>query len=60
MIIRSIIPHLTFQVECREDEIEEATEIANQLADKLQKMRSRGINQKFSNLKAMKDYLEVL
>jgi hypothetical protein len=36
MIIRSIIPYLTFQVECKEDEIEEATEIAHKLADKLQ------------------------
>ena len=60
MIIRSIIPHLVFQVECKDSEISEATNIANDLAAKLIKLGGKPINQKFPNLKTMKSYLEAL
>jgi len=60
MIIRSIIPHLVFQVECKDNEIIEASDLANQLAEKIIKKDGKPINQKFPNLQVMKLYLEAL
>ncbi len=60
MIIRSIVPHLVFQVECESKDVKEATDLANELAAKLVSMGSKGINQRFPNLEAMRSYLAVL
>lgn len=58
MVINSPLLHLLFKIECKDEEEIEATEIALKLADKLQKARSKGINQRFNSLAEAKEYLE--
>ena len=60
MVINSPLLHLLFQIECSEEEEIEATEIALKIADKLQRARSKGINQRFKSLAEAKEYLENL
>lgn len=60
MIIHSIVPHLTFQVECKPKEETEAEKIMQELITKLLKLGSKGINQKFADVKVMQAYLDAL
>lgn len=58
MIIHSPVDHLTFLVSCEDREQEEAEKLVNQLANKLIKEKSLGINRRFT-LQELKDYLAV-
>ncbi len=60
MLVNSPLLHLLFKIECSEEEEIEATEIALKLADKLQRARSKGINQRFKSLAEAKEYLEKI